>query len=181
MHTFDMHTIPVKPWVNGAGTRQELASSAQDGTPWWLSVAQIDRDCPFSTYPGLARLHVIIAGMGTHLTGAGVDLHAAPLDPVAFDGDTALECRLIDGPCTAFNLIHDPARIHARLDTLYAGVHQAEARDVAVFCVSGTASVQGVTLQPGQGAVAQGAVVITVDPDGQALCARMDPVAGAAR
>lgn len=175
MHRFDMRTIPAKPWVNGAGTRQELASSTEDGPPWWLSVAQIDRDCPFSTYPGLARLHVIIAGMGTHLTGAGVDLHAAPLVPIAFDGDTPLDCHLIDGACTAFNVIYDPAHICADLEALSAGAHESDARNVALFCVSGTTSVEGVTLQAGQGVVVQGAVVITVDPDAQALCARLNP------
>ncbi|MEB8387090.1 HutD family protein [Rhodobacteraceae bacterium KMM 6894] len=176
MQSFDIRDIPSQPWVNGAGTRQELAISTQTGTPWRLSTAQIDRDCPFSTYPGLARLHVIIAGMGTHLSGAGVDLDAAPLVPVAFDGEIPLECRLKDGPCTALNVIFDPARIRADLTVLTAGAHEMAARDLAVFCVSGTASVQGETLLPGQGAVVAGETVIVVGADAQALCAQLDPV-----
>ena len=172
---FDMRTIPTKPWVNGAGTRQELAASTQDDTAWWLSVARIDRDCPFSTYPGLARLHVIIAGKGTHLSGAGIDLEVAPLVPVSFDGDTPLDCRLRNGPCTAINVIFDPARIRANLAVLTAGVHEMSAREVAVFCVSGTVMAGGVTIQAGQGMVVQGASAMTVDPDARALCARLDP------
>jgi hypothetical protein len=176
MQSFDIRDTPSQPWVNGAGTRQELVTSAQDGTPWRISTAQIDRDCPFSTYPGLARLHVIIAGMGTHLGGAGVDLDVAPFVPVAFDGDTPLVCRLKDGPCTAFNVIYDPTRIRVDLVALTAGAHEISAEEVAVFCVSGTASVDGETLLAGQGAVVKGATVIIVDPDAQALCARLDPV-----
>ncbi len=176
MHIFDLRTIPAKPWVNGAGTRQELASSQQHAPPaWWLSVAKIERDCPFSTYPGLARLHVIIAGPGTHLVGEGVDLHAQPMVPVAFDGDTALECRLNGGPCTAFNVIYDPVQIRPDLAVLEAGAHEVTAREIAVFCVSGSASVNGSGLQAGQGVVVQSAAAITVTPIAKVLCARLDP------
>ncbi|WP_138932919.1 HutD/Ves family protein [Roseovarius arcticus] len=177
MHLFDLRTIPSKPWVNGAGTRQELASSQQHATTaWWLSVAKIERDCAFSTYPGLARLHVVISGPGTHLVGKGVDLHARPMVPVAFDGDTALECRLNGGPCTAFNVIYDPAQIRPDLVVLDAGAHRVTASEIAVFCVSCNASVNGSGLRSGQGAIVQSEATITVNPSAKVLCARLNPV-----
>ncbi|WP_324752341.1 HutD family protein [Roseovarius sp. Pro17] len=176
MQTFDLRTTPTKPWVNGAGTRQELASGQQDGqTTWWLSAANIERDCAFSTYPGLARLHVVISGSGTRLTGDGIDLEARPMTPIAFDGDTLLNCQLLGGPCTAFNVIYDPAMIHPDLSALEAGAHEVDAREIAVFCVSGSASVDGMGLEVGQGALLRGAATITVDPSAEVLCARLDP------
>ncbi|HEY9039509.1 MAG TPA: HutD family protein [Roseovarius sp.] len=176
MHRFDLHTIPAQPWLNGAGTRQDLAARQHDGeTVWRLSVAAIDRDCPFSTYPGFARLHTLIAGVGTRLTGAGVDIEVRPMVPVAFDGAVALNCTLIAGPATALNLIYDPAAIRADLLALEAGAHMVEAREIAMLCVSGSAAIDGHTLEAGQGAVTEGAAAITVDPSAEVLCALLDP------
>ncbi|MCZ4352135.1 HutD family protein [Roseovarius aestuarii] len=176
MYSFDSRTIAATPWVNGAGTRQELAASALEGIPWRFSSAQIDRDCPFSTYPGLARQHVIVDGLGTCLTGAGIDLDVIPLSPVAFDGDTALECRLKDGPCTAMNVVYDPAHIRAELSVLYAGAHDVVARELVVFCLFGAASVNGAGITMGQGAVVEGRATVTVNPAACVLCAMMDPI-----
>lgn len=176
MQTFDLRTIHGTPWVNGAGTRQELASGALgERTAWWLSAATIERDCPFSTYPGLARLHVVTSGSGTRLTGDGVDLHVQPMTPVAFDGDTPLECRLVDGPCTAINVIYDPSLVLPELLVLEAGAHEVGARDIAVLCVAGTGSAAGAGLEAGQGAVLHVAATITVDPSAKVLCALIDP------
>lgn len=177
MYLFDLRTIPSQPWVNGAGTRQALASS-QQGTQaaWSLSVARIERDCPFSTYPGFARLHVTMSGAGTHLVGNDVDLYARPMIPVAFDGDVALECHLIDGPCTAFNVIYDPLQLRPDLVVLEAGTHEIAGREIAVFCVSGSASLNGSALQSGQGGVVRSAATITVDAGTVVLRARIDPL-----
>ena len=176
MHRFDLRTIPAQPWANGAGTRQELATGDHGGeTVWRLSVAAIERDGPFSTYPGLARLHTLIAGVGTRLMGAGIDIEVRPMVPVAFDATVPLDCTLIEGPATAFNLIYDPAAIHAELLALDAGAHLIEAREIAMFCVSGSAAIDGQSLEAGQGAVAETAAAITVDPSAEALCALLDP------
>ncbi len=176
MHCFDLRTIPAQPWINGAGTRQELATGTGGGkTLWRIGIAAIERDCPFSTYPGLARLHTIIAGAGTRLTGDGVDLDVRPMDPVAFDAAIPLTCTLTGGPATAFNVLYDPTVIHAELLALDAGAHIFEAREIAVLCVSGSAAIDGQTLEAGQGAVAEGAAAITVDPSAEVLCALLDP------
>lgn len=176
MHRFDLRTIPAQPWANGAGTRQDLATGDHGGqNVWRLSVAAIDRDCPFSTYPGLSRLHTLIAGVGTRLTGAGVEIDVRPMSPVAFDAGIPLDCTLIDGPATALNVIYDPAAINAELLALDAGAHMIEAREIAVLCVSGSAALNGETLEASQGAIAQGAAAITVDPSAEVLCALLDP------
>ncbi|MCQ0091807.1 HutD family protein [Roseovarius sp. M141] len=176
MHRFDLRTIPAQPWVNGAGTRQDLATGKHDSqTVWRLSVAAIDRDCPFSTYPGLARLHTIIGGAGTRLVGAGVDLNVRPMVPVAFDGSIPLDCTLTGGPATAFNILYDPTAIDAELHVLAAGAHMPEAREIAAFCVSGSATMDGQSLEAGQGALTETAAAITVDPSAEVLCAILNP------
>ncbi len=176
MHRFDLRTIPAQPWVNGAGTRQELATGDHAGDiVWRLSVAAIERDCPFSTYPGLSRLHTLIAGVGTRLTGTGVEIEVRPMVPVAFDAAIPLDCMLIDGAATALNVIYDPVAIYAELLALDAGAHLIEAREIAVLCVSGSAAINGETLEASQGAVVQNAAAITVDPSAEVLCALLDP------
>jgi len=46
------------PWRNGAGTTRELASSAgpDGGFRWRISLADLARDAPFSSFPATDRL-----------------------------------------------------------------------------------------------------------------------------
>ncbi len=47
--------------------------------------------------------------------------------------------------------------------------------EIAAFCVSGSAAIDGRTLEAGQGAVTEGAATITIDPSAEVLCALMNP------
>jgi environmental stress-induced protein Ves len=98
------------PWKNGGGRTFEIAVDPPDADlsafAWRVSVAEIDRDGPFSSFPGVDRTLVLLSGRGMRLSGAGepVDLHAA-FEPVTFAGEAALDCSLADGPTRDFNLM----------------------------------------------------------------------------
>ncbi len=101
-----------KPWKNGNGLTQEFASAMDgDALLWRLSLADIDRDGAFSTFPGMSRILTLISGNGITLTGPQANLSARPRRPLHFEGAFALDAALIDGSCRAFNLIYDPMRI----------------------------------------------------------------------
>lgn len=105
-----------QPWKNGAGITHEIARKEDAaGLLWRLSIAEVGSDGPFSAFPGLARILTVIEGAGLYLDTAEGRLDALPFTPVGFAGDIAVHCRLIDGPVRDFNLIHDPARIRARV------------------------------------------------------------------
>ena len=51
------------PWKNGGGVTSELARSPQaDEFDWRLSVAEVATDGPFSQFPGIDRLLVLLSG-----------------------------------------------------------------------------------------------------------------------
>lgn len=112
--------IPSQPWKNAGGFTRELARNdvsdeAEQPMLWRISLAEIDQDGTFSTFPGLRRIHCITSGAGLCLSNADHQLEAVPLQSLCFDGGLELQAQLNDGPCQAFNVIYDPARITARM------------------------------------------------------------------
>ena len=113
---------PRMPWKNGAGSTLEIARDAGDGLDgfgWRLSIADVGESGGFSAFTGYQRVITVLEGAGMHLTVDGQqsrDLTA--LDAFAFDGGSAVQCELIDGPIRDFNLIYSPQRYAARLQWL---------------------------------------------------------------
>ena len=73
---------------------------------WRVSVAEVEKDGAFSSFPGIDRSLVLLSGAGMNLSGEGepVELRA-PYEPIHFSGDRALTCRLVAGPVRDFNLM----------------------------------------------------------------------------
>lgn len=97
-------------WKNGGGWTTELgAASAADGTfDWRVSIAEIESDGAFSTFPGCDRYIALLDGNGMQLDFAD----AAPaqhlerrLRFVKFSGDWNTHGRLLGGAVRDFNLI----------------------------------------------------------------------------
>lgn len=106
-------------WANGLGWTREIDRSPAQGEScdWRVSIAEIDRGCAYSAYPGMQRDQVLLEGNGLALRfpdGRNLPL-APPHGRASFAGEPAPECALDDGPVRVFNLIHDPARIAARV------------------------------------------------------------------
>ena len=115
----------VMPWKNGFGTTTEIAidpPTADVGGRfrWRLSVADVERSGPFSAFPGYERTIMVIAGNGMDLSIG--DRPAWRLDrlyePFAFSGDSAAECRLLDGPIRDFNLLVERSSLRSHLEVL---------------------------------------------------------------
>ncbi|HEY2817346.1 MAG TPA: HutD family protein [Casimicrobiaceae bacterium] len=97
-------------WKNGGGRTTEIASfpsgSGFDRFIWRVSVADVERDGPFSAFPAVDRTLVLLHGAGLILAGVGEPLEVrAHYEPVKFAGDISLECTLYDGPVRDFNLM----------------------------------------------------------------------------
>lgn len=98
---------PPMPWKNGGGlTRELLAWPAFGDWQVRVSVAEIESDGPFSSFPGADRWFAVLAGGGVALT---VDGHAhvrrAGDPPLAFPGEATVDCRLLQGPSRDLNLM----------------------------------------------------------------------------
>lgn len=107
----DLASIAAQPWKNGAGITREIAlgpaGTGADDFGWRLSVAEVEREAPFSAFPGIDRCIVLLRGAGMELhDGAGSQVHSLrALEPWSFDGERALQARLNAGPCRDFNVM----------------------------------------------------------------------------
>ena len=97
------------PWRNGRGSTLEIAREPATGEDfaWRLSLADIDRDGPFSPYPGYRRAIALVAGNTLRLT---FERHGnCALTPrrraTRFEGDWETCCAIPEGRCTDLSLI----------------------------------------------------------------------------
>lgn len=101
-------------WKNDGGWTTELACDPPANAEgvagafrWRISIAEIERDGPFSAFPDIDRDLVLLAGNGMELD---ID-DAAPLrmdrrlQAVRFAGEQAVQCRLLAGPTRDFNVM----------------------------------------------------------------------------
>lgn len=96
------------PWRNGGGVTRELLRWP-DSDAWQLriSVADIAANGPFSTFEGVQRWFTLLSGTGVVLDFAGPQCTLRPGDaPLAFDGLSAPDCRLLGGPVRDLNLMY---------------------------------------------------------------------------
>ncbi|GAB6196628.1 HutD/Ves family protein [Lysobacter xanthus] len=95
-------------WRNGGGwTREIHAEPAGEGEwDWRLSIAEITADGPFSTFPGVDRELVLLAGEGLRLR---FEDDTAELKPPygrhRFAGESPVHGELVAGPTHDFNLM----------------------------------------------------------------------------
>lgn len=99
--------VAPSPWRNGGGrTRELLAWPAADHWALRLSVADIERDGPFSAFPGVERWFAVIDGDGVALQFADGERLCRRGDAVLrFDGADAPGCRLLAGATRDLNLM----------------------------------------------------------------------------
>lgn len=84
---------------------------------WRLSIAEIDADAPFSSFPGVDRELVLLSGNGLRLRfddGEVAEL-LPPHDRCRFPGERGVAGELLDGPTTDFNLMWRREAVDARL------------------------------------------------------------------
>ena len=135
-------------WANGGGTTRELLR-AEDGS-WRVSLAEIDRDGAFSSFPGRARLLTVVDGVVLALVVDGADHVVEPRRPFAFDGDAEVLASVPEGPVQALNLIVDPSVISPLVTVLELGKASVLplADDQAALVLQGTAHMGGADASP---------------------------------
>ena len=111
---FDLANVPATPWKNGGGSTRELAcwppasaaAGGMDSFGWRVSVATIAAPGPFSAFAGVDRQIMLLGGDGVHLTSSGWQHTLAERwQPFAFSGDEAVDCAMLGGISTDFNLM----------------------------------------------------------------------------
>ena len=147
------------PWKNGGGVTREIAvyphGAGFDTFVWRVSLADVAQAGPFSSFAGIDRMLVLLSGAGMLLdeTGAADPVtHAlrAPLDIARFEGETAIDARLVDGPTRDFNLMVRRGAATGEVEVWRGeGEHRASAAStrhlsadvVLLFCAAGSLEV----------------------------------------
>jgi environmental stress-induced protein Ves len=99
--------VEPQPWRNGGGlTRELLAWPSRDDWALRISVADIRADGPFSAFPGVDRWFAVLEGHGVCLCLPEGRRSVQTTDaPLAFRGEAAPPCELLDGPTRDLNLM----------------------------------------------------------------------------
>lgn len=95
-------------WRNGLGwTREILRVPDTDDWQVRLSIAEIEQDAAFSSFPGIERELVLLRGEGLRLRFAdgAVQTLLPPHDRVRFAGEAEIYGELVDGLTHDFNLM----------------------------------------------------------------------------
>ena len=123
LHQVALHDCPPLPWRNGGGlTRELLAWPAPQRWQLRVSVARIDCSGPFSPFSGVQRWFSVLSGEGVQLDlPRGVVTQTPADDPLAFDGEAAPMCTLLDGPTEDLNLMAPRDAGQARLQRARPG------------------------------------------------------------
>lgn len=157
---FDIAALPSMPWKNGGGGTREIVcrpeGAGMDGFDWRVSIATIARNGPFSAFAGVDRVIMLLDGDGVRLRSAGGIDHR--LDqahtPFAFAGDAALECTLLGGASTDFNVMTRRGALRAEVHVLRAAATLPVAARGLLLALRGGWQLQGThteTLGAGQG------------------------------
>jgi uncharacterized protein len=147
---FDLRCIAPQPWKNGAGLTREIAvgpkGAGASDFDWRFSLAEVERDAPFSAFPGIARCIVLLRGAGMRLRSDGGELDHRldqPLAPFHFGGDTPLSATLVDGPSSDFNVMTRRGPWAADVTTQRSAFEPASADVTLLLCNEGEWLVTG--------------------------------------
>jgi environmental stress-induced protein Ves len=146
---------PTRPWKNGGGTTRDIAVSppgaSLDDFDWRLSLAQVDRDGPFSRFDNVDRTLVLLSGaMTLHEQGRRIDL--VRHEPVMFEGERVLEATVPGGATLDFNVMtrRGRARHVVRRESFGKQVRLAipAGRTLALFALESGLTLDGEQLHP---------------------------------
>ncbi len=125
MRRFDLAQVAPTRWKNGGGATRELAcwppGADMERFEWRVSVATIAAPGPFSAFAGVDRQIMLLAGDGVHLRAPGGTLDHRldrPWQPLAFAGELAVDCALLGGASTDFNLMLRRGRWQGRVQVV---------------------------------------------------------------
>jgi len=153
---FDLRHIAPQPWKNGAGLTREIAfggASAVD-FDWRLSVAEVDRDAPFSHLPGIDRCITLLRGAGMRLRAHDGSIDhdlTTPLVPFRFAGDVPLDATLVNGACSDFNVMTRRGRCRSEVSVHHDTTPLPAADITLLLCIGGEWQAGPDTLGPQQG------------------------------
>ena len=108
------------PWKNGGGLTREVAAhppqSDLGNFDWRVSLAEVRRGGPFSSFPGIDRHMAVISGrLELSISGRGALSLSSDAAPLSFPGELAVYAEPHAEPATDLNVMTRRGRFTARL------------------------------------------------------------------
>ncbi|HEX4972345.1 MAG TPA: HutD family protein [Steroidobacteraceae bacterium] len=144
---------PSRPWKNGGGTTRDILVSppgaSLDEFDWRLSLAQVDRDGPFSRFDDIDRTLVLLSGaMTLHEPDRRIELVRG--EPVEFPGERTMDATLQGGATLDFNVMTRRGRVtHDVRHEVFSTRTNVEATDgstIVLFALESGLRVDGESL-----------------------------------
>lgn len=159
---FAIADLPRMPWKNGGGSTREVVchppGADMDTFDWRVSIATIAQSGPFSVFAGVDRSIMLLEGDGVQLHAPGRFDHRLVTagQPFAFAGDEAVDCTLLGGESTDFNVMTRRGVVQAQVQVHHADAWHDSASGGVLLAVHGgwTLLVDGSApqaLQAGEG------------------------------
>jgi len=159
---------PSRPWKNGGGTTRDILASppgaSLDEFDWRLSLAQVDRDGPFSRFDDVDRTLVLLSGaMTLHEPDRRIELVRG--EPVEFPGERAIEATLSGASTLDFNVMTRRSRVthsvHREVFSARTNVEATRGSTIVLFALESGLRVEDESLSAYDTAVivAQSAVI----------------------
>jgi uncharacterized protein len=177
------------PWKNGAGTTTEVAvmPPGSEDFDWRLAIAELDRSGPFSSFPGIDRLLMMLPGGHVELTIEGEVRAPRALEVLSFRGEASVSARLVGEAARDINLMLRRGRVAGSMQAVRVEGRQllAPKGPITALCaLEGTVDIgspgAGATLAPLDCALIEQADELALHSPGGAVLAQISirPAAG---
>jgi environmental stress-induced protein Ves len=165
------------PWKNGLGITREIAVEPAGATTdhflWRVSIADVDTASPFSRFPGVDRVIVLLEGDGFTMTLDGEREHALTTlcMPFAFAGEAHVDVTLAGGATRDFNLMIRRGKARGSIDVVHGPATVDPCDATLMHIAKGTATVDGQPCKAGDSVIRPQAS--TLDHGSTALLVRI--------
>jgi environmental stress-induced protein Ves len=138
-----------QPWKNGGGMTREVMVWPQGADfarfDWRVSIAEVKRAGPFSTFEGIERTLMILKGsLELDVGGRKMELSASSA-PFSFDGEAACSGIPRGGSVTDLNVMVRRGRFRAKCESVRDTTWYAPGQHTLVVAASPTAIASGGT------------------------------------
>jgi environmental stress-induced protein Ves len=157
-----------QPWKNGGGVTREIAAHPPGADlasfDWRISTATVASAGPFSQFPGVDRILLVLEGAGLTLRidGGKAQVLEPGGEPLAFPGDVPVEADLTDGPVTDLNIMvrRGAWAAQARRLTVDRPMSLPTAGEVQFAVALGSLRIAGAMLQSADAVQFEGALAV---------------------
>lgn len=132
--------IASEPWRNGGGFTKTLAAKPDR---WRVSLAEIQRDGPYSRFEGISRISLVLRGGGVRLEHANTVVTLLSAEAVEYDGAPAWQATLIDGPVTALNVMFPASHPKPRVAAVSSTTNVQPGCKAVIVALDGGCSLSG--------------------------------------